>query len=31
MDGLKRPTSSAVTQPTDEPARTEAEDEGNLK
>jgi hypothetical protein len=31
MDGLKRPTASAVTQPTDEPARTEAEDEGNLK
>jgi len=31
MDGLKRPTSSTATQPTDEPARTEAEDEGNLK
>jgi signal transduction histidine kinase len=31
MDGLKRPTSSADSQPTDEPARTEAEDEGNLK
>ncbi|MEV0637233.1 ATP-binding protein [Streptomyces sp. NPDC050619] len=31
MDGLKRPTSSAGTQPTDEPARAEAEDEGNLK
>ena len=31
MDGLKRPTSSTVTQQTDEPARTEAEDEGNLK
>ncbi|WP_328783923.1 ATP-binding protein [Streptomyces canus] len=31
MDGLKRPSSSTLTQPTDEPARTEAEDEGNLK
>ncbi|WP_330268059.1 ATP-binding protein [Streptomyces griseorubiginosus] len=31
MDGLKRPTASTASQPTDEPARTEAEDEGNLK
>lgn len=31
MDGLKRPTSTAVTQPTNEPAHVEADDEGNLK
>ncbi|MFE3854027.1 sensor histidine kinase [Streptomyces griseorubiginosus] len=31
MDGLKRPTASTASQTTDEPARTEAEDEGNLK
>ncbi|MEU6354553.1 ATP-binding protein [Streptomyces sp. NPDC047072] len=31
MDGLKRPAPDAVTQPTDEPAPTEADNEGNLQ
>ncbi|MEV2218059.1 ATP-binding protein [Streptomyces sp. NPDC050997] len=31
FDGLKRPASTAVTQPTNEPAHVEADDEGDLK
>lgn len=31
MNGLKRPDTTAFTQPTNEPARVEADDEGDLK
>ncbi|MDL5200542.1 ATP-binding protein [Streptomyces sp. ALI-76-A] len=31
FDGLKRPSPTTPTQPTDEPAHAEADDEGNLK